>query len=480
MAYLLLIRFILIFSYSIDLDGAEFTFIHYIQQCLKGESLYLNPESFPYSITIYTPLYLEIVKFWSSVFSVDYIFDIHRIFIIGRVVSFLFTIICLYFIFRFAIKQTKHIQTSLFISTLFLVLMTGHAFATRPDSLKILFFIVYVYYFTDYFFETEKKSSKFISISAAILAIAAKQDAVVYILLIQGICLIIKWNKKITFYIIQFVILLTSLFFLFHIVYGPYCLKSLFSYNLQAIKNYRESYNFLIVLFNSVRLFPFYLLFVYLLITYRKYSNYQLIKLLSLSGIAAAVLSSIFLFRPGSYLNYTYELIVLCILSFSLFLKYKSGKKTLYFGFIYIIFIIITNTILNIYTINFEKEKKYKAEYDAYFTLRKQLKPYLENEEIIFDLTLKHSLFIADYNVIYGHEYHLDRLIFALLGLKSNSELISSSKKKYDALFANGNIDYILTQDTENEKIILQQYYPNYKAFQKVSSYMLYKPLKKY
>jgi hypothetical protein len=46
----------LIFSYNIDLDGAEFTFVHYIQQLLKGEPLYLNPYEAPYSITIYTPL----------------------------------------------------------------------------------------------------------------------------------------------------------------------------------------------------------------------------------------------------------------------------------------------------------------------------------------------------------------------------------------------------------------------------------------
>ena len=50
----------LIFSYNIDLDGAEFTFVHYIQQLLKGEPLYLNPYEAPYSITIYTPLYLHL------------------------------------------------------------------------------------------------------------------------------------------------------------------------------------------------------------------------------------------------------------------------------------------------------------------------------------------------------------------------------------------------------------------------------------
>jgi hypothetical protein len=99
----------LIFSYNIDLDGAEFTFVHYIQQLLKGEPLYLNPYESPYSITIYTPLYLHLVEAACRFLEVNYIDNIYKIFITGRIISFGFTILGVYYIFLFAKKHITEI-----------------------------------------------------------------------------------------------------------------------------------------------------------------------------------------------------------------------------------------------------------------------------------------------------------------------------------------------------------------------------------
>jgi hypothetical protein len=161
----------LIFSYNIDLDGAEFTFVHYIQQLLKGEPLYLNPYEAPYSITIYTPLYLHLVEAACRFLEVNYIDNIYKIFITGRIISFGFTILGVYYIYLFAKKHITNSAIILFVCALYLLLITGHSYAVRPDSMKVAFFIAFLYYIIDYFFESGTASSKLRSLFLAFYAL---------------------------------------------------------------------------------------------------------------------------------------------------------------------------------------------------------------------------------------------------------------------------------------------------------------------
>ncbi len=135
----------------------------------------------------------------------------------------------------------------------------------------------------------------------------------------------------------------------------------------------------------------------------------------------------------------------------------------------------MTNHILNIYTINFEKEKELKNKFSEYYKIREELIPLLENKNTIYNVELQHSIFIADYNVIYGQEFHLDRLIYALLGLKSESKLICVSSNNYDSLFYNGKVNYIYIKNTGKGKFIIKKYYPNYKEYKEIGNYIIYK-----
>ncbi|HMZ32849.1 MAG TPA: hypothetical protein PKX89_10560 [Chitinophagales bacterium] len=231
----------------------------------------------------------------------------------------------------------------------------------------------------------------------------------------------------------------------------------------------------MIVLFNTVRLSPFYMLFIFLLFNSHKTTQKKLGLLLGISGIFAAVLSSIFLFRPGSYLNYTYELILISILALIYFLKNYPLKKTIIAADFYILFLLASNAVLNNYSINIKKEKKEKQKFQSNYQLRDALQTYLKTNSTIYDVTLQHSLFIADKRVIYGHEIHLDRLIYALLKLKSNSELYNAPTQKYDTYFADGRVQYILTTNKVSEQQIVSSFYPNYKEEKKINNFILYK-----
>ncbi|HRG36273.1 MAG TPA: hypothetical protein PK355_08295 [Chitinophagales bacterium] len=420
-------------------------------------------------------MYLKIVEYTARIFSFDYITDIRQLFIVGRCYSFAFTLFGVLLIYKHSLKIIGTKAIALLISLIYLLLLTGHAYATRPDSLKVLLFLIFLIHFIDYFYENGSVKSKYVSLLAALFAVATKQDVIIYIALIIGVTFLIQRNKSIILYGISFVILAVFLFISFHIFFGNYCIESLFLYNLQKIKNYRESYNFMIVLFNTVRLSPFYMLFIFLLLKSLKSKQKSLGLLFGISGIMAAILSSIFLFRPGSYLNYTYELILISILALIYFLKNYTLKKTIIAADFYILFLLASNAVLNNYSINIKKEKKEKQKFQSNYQLRDALQTYLKTNSTIYDVTLQHSLFIADKRVIYGHEIHLDRLIYALLKLKSNSELYNAPTQKYDTYFADGSVQYILTTNKVSEQQIVSSFYPNYKEEKKINNFILYK-----
>ena len=68
-AFILLVFTSYIFSYSIDLEGMEFSFLFHLQVLKKYGTVYTNPDSFPYFICFYPPFYASIfrLKTWSSV-----------------------------------------------------------------------------------------------------------------------------------------------------------------------------------------------------------------------------------------------------------------------------------------------------------------------------------------------------------------------------------------------------------------------------
>src|SRR4051812_46030271 len=98
--YLLIVRIRLIFSYSIDLEGAEFGFVHYAQILLQGKPLYGNPNVLPFLPVLFTPIYPYLLSCLASLFNYSYINDIHSILVIARTLSLLSMLVNIYFIHR--------------------------------------------------------------------------------------------------------------------------------------------------------------------------------------------------------------------------------------------------------------------------------------------------------------------------------------------------------------------------------------------
>lgn len=439
---------------------------------MSGCPLYLNPEQYPFSAVIYTPLYLYLVYGICKLFSLNYVQDIHFIYVIGRVISLTFIFINLIYLDKFIRLNTTDKNIRISIAALFLILITGHAYAVRPDSMKICFFTMFIFYHFDHVYYSQKRSSFLLSLLFALLAILAKQDVIIYILLIQ-LCTILIFKKVKT--ILIFLISATSfalLFFLLFLIYGKYCITSLFHFNLQIISNYSNSYNLYVIAYNTYRLLPLCILLVYAaLFNFQK----QHLKVLCISGIIAFLLSTLSMLRPGSYLNYSYEFIIISIFLISILVSQKIiPRQLINYLIIYLMLVFATDFIIKIKSLEYTIKGKYHTEYKDYLLLRKKMLPLLQNNERLYSTDLKACIFFPDKNIIYGHEYHLDRSIYAYLGLTSKSNLLLNSSKNYDIFFENGSVKYILVLSNKENKYLLHKYYPRYVLEKRIDNFMLY------
>lgn len=473
---MLTVRVLLTFSYNLDLDGAEFTFVHYLQQLLSGKPLYLNPESHPYSAVIYAPANLYLAYYTSRLFHLDYIRDIHTLYILGRSISFIFVLLCIYYIWLFSKRYSEDKNTQIISICLFLLLITGHAYAFRPDSMKIAFFIGFLYYYTSYFYYKKNKKNAVLFLLFTCLSVLSKQDVVIYIILIHFANFCVLRSLEIAVFFILSITSIALLFLLLHLFFGPYCLVSLFDFNLQVISNVTKSYNLIVVVCNAIRLFPLYMILIYLLLNTKHTKQKALVTTLCIAGILSAFLSSFFLFRPGSFLNYTYEHISIIIFAMVFFIstvKNKPKYSNLYIG--YAIVLLLCGLIVKSYLVSIKNENEFKARYFELEKLRNDVQPYLSKNEAVFPANIELCLFIADKNVVYGHEYHLDRALYANFGLTATSRLLNIDSKSYDDEFKNGSIPFLLYINKETTNIVVTEYYPNYREYKKTGNYILAK-----
>src|SRR4051812_2108782 len=83
-ALLLYVRWLLVFSYNVDIDGLEYYFVHLIQEMQQHKPMYANPMAFPYSVNLYTPVYLYLFNGIIHLTKVNIYNDVYKILVIGR------------------------------------------------------------------------------------------------------------------------------------------------------------------------------------------------------------------------------------------------------------------------------------------------------------------------------------------------------------------------------------------------------------
>lgn len=148
-AAIIFFRCQLIFFYNTEIGGVEIYTIGLIQQLLHGIPMYNNPEEIPFRIVQLTPLYYKTVATLAFLFKVNSN-EPQQTFIISRCFSMFcnfLTILTLYFIFIKHLIADK--KVAIFLSLVFSVFLV-ELYASRPDSLYILFHFLAIYIFLEY------------------------------------------------------------------------------------------------------------------------------------------------------------------------------------------------------------------------------------------------------------------------------------------------------------------------------------------
>lgn len=485
---LLYIRFLFIFSYSVDIDGLEYYFLHLVQEMLNGQRMYGNPMEFPYSINLYTPVYFYLFGISVRLSNLNIYNDIHQMLVLGRMLSFSIVLLQLIYLVKLVRKFSTSTFISIIVLALYLLFISGHIYAVRPDALKILFFIMFVYYLTKSLFYSDKLLPVILCLTISILAVYTKQDISIYITLCFVVAFHILRSKKVIRMYATFVVLCLGMWVAIGLRYGSYIFQNMVLFNVQSVVGLAHSYNLIFIIFSLFRTLP---LFFIVILNHKKLKKTADVS----GGLKFIVQMSMILFpvtylslmRPGGNLNYTYELSVFLTINFGLFLHLNTDKinlhKKIYGGvlLIYVLFLVFTNGLVKSYYFDQDKQRSYKTEYYNYLRDRDSIKEIIQNDTIFFPNT-KYSVFYFDKPVVLGHDMHLDRFIklytnldsvFNTLTIKTTLPYINT--KRYDDNFKDGTVKYIIIDSSTESVQHVSFYYPMYSPCRRVGNMLIYK-----
>ncbi|MDB5227037.1 MAG: hypothetical protein JWN78_1230 [Bacteroidota bacterium] len=478
---LLYIRFLLVFSYSVDLAGLEYYFINIVQRMNTHQPLYPDLQAYPFYNCLYTPIYFYLLSAIAYVTRLDVYNDIHKILVVGRIFSLLIVFIQFIYLAKLTRKLTASYTALVIVFAVFISLLTGHVYAVRPDSLKLLLFTMFIYYLLEYLFYNPKRLNGILCIFCAVCAVYSKQDIFIYIVLCLAIVFLFLRNRKSLLLFCSFIAACMVCYAVMLLVYGKYIFPNLFLLNVQKITNVLKSYNISFVSFSIVRTGPLLLLaFFNLKRLWHTDNNFSPSKFIAVTSIFFYPLAHSSLMRAGANLNYTYELSFILVLNIPIFFSVYAANierhKILSASIvpIYLILLLIGNVFIKNYYFDKEEEKLYAAEY-AYCLKEKNDIMKITGHDPIFFPNSKYSIFYGHENIVNGHDMHLDRFINLYTPVYIQSRLLFLSTDIYDAAFTNGMIKYIVVQDNEKFKLHVQQYYPYYAIYKGVGHSLIYK-----
>lgn len=478
--YLLYIRFLLIFSYSIDLDGAEFTFIGFTQQLLRGYPLYSNPLEFPFLPVMYTPLYPYFLYYLSRLIGFTVDSDPHNFFVMARSLSFLFTFLNVFIIYRL-FKRLNFSYTYFFAAIPFyLLLITGHFYVARPDALKITFFSLFLLTTLEYLFFKSRFFYLPLSVLSGLTCVFLKQDAVIYIYLILTIACILLRNQRTFFLLTCFTGGLLVMTGVCYLLFGDQFFVSTILFNFQITTNIFKTFNLWTALFSVGRTFPLALVTIYSCNQAIKNSYPKRIEVfIPLAAVILYAISHLLMFRAGAYLNYTFESVLLIILSVILAIRSNEGfiiarmKPFSALCLLYAVMLFASNIIIHSYSYDRDQENRNIKNHQNALWEKEEITKIIGND-LVFFANPRYAIYYPKANFICGYEMHFDRLVEMLHGIKSSSRLLLVSTEKYDAYFTEGKVKYIIAENSIQSKNGIEKYHPNYNLIESFQNLVVY------
>jgi hypothetical protein len=480
-AYMLIVRILLIFSYSIDLDGVEFVFVRHIQVLIDNKNIYTNPAELPYASCLYLPGYLYLVKGILSFCNELQRADLHFIFVVGRAASFLALLAqtgLLVFYWRKRFQVTWNVILGLLC--FYLMLISGHMYVVRPDAMKFLFFTIALFSLIEYEFFNQKFLYLSVSVLFAVFSVYFKQDMLIYQSIIIGILWLFTRKHKYILVLLVFWLSVAAVYGLLLLAFGKYFIDNTVMMNFQQVSHSATSPNMVFLIFSAIRILPLLVLLEYF--RRKKREQFQ-----SSAPIQYAlwvvpplfILSHLSILRAGSYINYAYETIFVVLFVVGASLNFilsdlKNLRSIRVLVVLYIGGVLVGNWLIHSYTYSFAKESQCKKEYQQHIATAKELKAIIRKDMVFFP-NVTQVIYNRNLNLIYGYDYHLGRFI-SLIILKGradvDSRLMFYDSKNYDDCFLKGTVKYIVNETAKDGYI--RKYHPNFLPYTTVGNLTVY------
>lgn len=466
-AYFLLIILTYVFSYSMDLEGMEFSFLYHLQVLKKYGTVYTNPDSFPYFICFYPPFYASFMNKFCAAMQVNILTDLHRALIWGRLISFILLFVNTWFIKKTVSLLTENKARFIHIILLLMLLYPMHFFSFRPDSFKVTFFVIFLFFYLKFHHKNNYKRHFLIALAAAAVSVFFKHDVIIYIYLLISLHWLYFRRRSSIFFTGLLSLIIFSGFFLFTKIFGTHFLKNLFFYTIQYSSEIKI--NFIIIAFNLCKILPL------VIIAYKNISsNDKLIKFIAVCSLVFAVISNLALLRAGANLNYTYEAVILLIINLAINTS-KQVQKKYPFVLLCVYLLILNNKMLYPAYFKHESNEAARMQYLQNIKTSKKVQAIIGND-IVFFTNGKYIVYNGNTNLIYGYDLHLDRFTEVYMNIPVKSTLFTNTAgKEYDELFKNGFVRYLVIDNNDVSKKQIGQYYQNFSLFTPVDNLLIYK-----
>ena len=468
--YILKIVFSYIASYSIDIQGVEFAFLHNIQLLRKHQPLYGNPDTYPFYLIFYPPLYSYFTEHLTEAFKINPFVSIHELLVGMRSLSLFFTLLNGWITLRILNLLSVRSSKRILLYLLFLLTLTLHIFAARPDSFKLFFFLLFLTKALRYTFIKQKKSTLLAATIYAVICIYIKHDAIVYILSYWFIYFLYfkKKNAIIAVSLLIFFILWGLTICNSH--FGADFFRNIFYYNIQYSSDIRV--NLIFILINVIRFTPL----LYITWLHLKSEN-SICKFLAALAFIYFLFSNLTMLRPGANLNYTNESAVLLIINLGIYLHENAKNWKLKYEAVLIILLTLCCPYVKLNPDIFNKTKsaEEKTVYMSNLKNGDSLTQIIGTDTVFFT-NPKYTIFNAKLNLLYGYDIHFDRYSELYFGVTIKPDIYSGKvSKEYDRYFTNGTVKYIVAEDVPKATAQMTKYYPLYLYYQKTGNLIVYK-----
>lgn len=449
----------------------EIVSIHFVQFLHLKKHLYTNPSEFPYLLLVYTPLYYYTMTFVVNLLSIDVINNIHHLYVAGRMISLGLFFLNLYLFIKLIKQFHPNFKKTILLILFIVLLVPKHFYSFRPDSFKVTFFILFIYFGIKYISSGLKKDF-WLSFIFLLTGIYFKQDLLLYGLSFYVIYFLI-YRKTIYLYALTLLLCLICIsIYLMYAVTGINLFKDLLLYNIQYDDGLHTS--FLFIGINILRTLPLLFFTVKNLLSKNKVTLS-----LSILSVVYYFISNFSMLRVGSNINYTYESIFLLLLNVILFLNTQNIRHIKIFTFLYILLLCLIPTNYYLFYYNKEKEAAKKNAYQSTISTVNKIKEIVQND-VLFLPNMKYTVMFANNNLIYGYDWHYDRFCELYYSIQLKPKFLKNDiVAQYDTAFSSGVVKYIVVEDEPKSINQLNKYYAQFKVLQKVDSFIIYKYNKK-